>query len=459
MKIDLPVSLSALAEKLPSPLYAVGGYVRNFVKFGYCSGDIDLASATDTEEFIAAAENLGFKVVAEYKRTGTAVISDGKRKYEYTRFRTDVYGKGGGHAPERTVFTDDVALDALRRDFKCNAVYYDIAGEKTLDPAGGLKDIENGVIDTVLSPEKVFCSDGLRLMRFARFAAELGFTPAARATFGAKEYRFNVADIAPERIFAELKRILCADKAYPFSPEDGHYRGFKLMEETGVLDVLFPEITAGRGMSQRADFHKYDVLEHSLKTLLYAEKSVRLAAFLHDVGKPACRSLCGSYKGHAEKGAEITLEILKRLKADKKTADETVFLVKNHMLDLDLSETETAVRVFIVKNFKSVFRLLELKQADYSAGKDDFSVCPTCAKWQSIYEKMKTDGTPFSLKELKISAERLIEIGFRGKAVGEELSALWAAAIKNPALNEETALTEIAERDFKSILNLLDKRN
>lgn len=450
MKVILPEQLKKLAENCPSDLFVVGGYVRNFLINGSISADLDIAAAMSAEQIAKAANACGFKVVAEYKRTGTVVIFDGERKYEYTRFRTDSYERGGKHTPENTDFTDDIALDAHRRDFKCNAVYYDINKDEIVDPLCGVADIKNKVLDTVLNPETVFCSDGLRLMRLARFAAELGFTPTVGALAGAKKYAENIKDIAPERIFDELKKILVADGKYPFSDPNGHYTGVKILEKIGVFDILFPELAAGRGITQRADFHKYDVLEHTFRTLLYADKDIRLAALLHDVGKPYCMQNFGKFKAHAEYGALIAADILKGLKADKKTTEKTVFLVKNHMFDLKNSEPDCTVRLFIAENQDYFYSLTKLKQADFSACKDDLSVCPTVLKWTEIYEKMQKDGTPFSLKDLKITPAYLVEIGFKKREIGEELKRLYEYAVMTPFANDAEILKEKAKADFKS---------
>ena len=452
MKIIFPENLKKLSDKCPS-LYLVGGYVRNFLIDESVSDDIDIAAPSSTEEIKKAAEECGFKVVAEYKRTGTAVIYDGQRKYEYTRFRTDSYLRGGKHVPEKAEFTDDIVADALRRDFKCNAVYYDIKRDETVDPLSGVKDIKNKVLDTVRSPEEVFCSDGLRLMRLARFKAELCFSPAENVLNAAKKYADNIRDISPERIFAELKKILVSDTKYPFSDKNGHYTGIKLLDETGVLDILFPEITAGRGMVQRSDFHKYDVLEHSLRTVLYAPSKVRLAALLHDCGKPYCKLRYGTFKGHAEEGEKIAREILGRLKADGKTTEDVAFYVRFHMADLKNAEKESDIRLFIAENRDRIPPLLALKQADFSACKDDLSVCKTVEKWTAIINEMQSDGTPETLKDLKISPQTLMEIGFRKKQVGEELKRLFKFAVTRPRVNDGEILRAKAEEDYKSICN------
>ena len=151
---------------------------------------------------------------------------------------------------------------------------------------GGMEDIEAKRLKTVDKAKKVFGEDGLRLMRLCRFAGQLGFVPDEECLAGAKANAALIADISPERIFAELAAILHADGQYgvPY----GHYAGLKLLEETGVLAQILPELALGKDMGQRKDFHKYDVLEHSLRAAKYADQKVRLSALLHDVGKPFC---------------------------------------------------------------------------------------------------------------------------------------------------------------------------
>ncbi|MBR5388411.1 MAG: CCA tRNA nucleotidyltransferase [Clostridia bacterium] len=440
----LPQDLKLLAEVLPAPIFAVGGFTRNYLIDKTASSDIDIAGSIPTEEILSAAEKCGFIKIAEYKRTGTAVIGKDGVKFEYTRFRTDSYFKGE-HTPKSTEFTDDIKKDASRRDFKCNAVYYDIKNRKFVDPLGGVSDIKNRVLDTVKSPDEVFCSDGLRLMRLARFSGELNFRPTARVISSARSFADNIKDISAERIYEELKKILVSDTAYPFSDKAGHYTALKILDETRVLDNIFPELTLGRGMAQRKDFHKYDVLEHTLKTVLYAPKTVRLAALLHDAGKPYCMANYGKFHGHDKAGKEIAEKILLRLKADKKTVKEVAFLTEFHMLDMNGDVREGKLRKFIAEHYDRIYKLIALKQADFSAGKDDTGVCPTVTKWKGIIGKMKKDGTPFSVKELKISAGDLKVSGIEGEDLGKTLKYLWKLAVNDPKLNEKGKLFRLAE--------------
>lgn len=451
MKNVLSREIIEFARSLDKPLYVVGGAVRNYLIDNSISEDVDLSAGIPVEETLRAIESFGFKILAEYKHTGTIVFSDGTKKYEFTSFRSEKY-VGGEHTPKQTEFTEDILVDARRRDFKCNAVYYDIANEKYVDPLDGINDIQNKILDTVISPDQVFRNDGLRLMRLARFAGELNFKPTEQVLLYAGKYSDNIIDIAPERVYSELIKILQSDTKYAFSDKRGHYTGLKILDRTRVLDKIIPELTEGRNMVQRADFHKYDVLEHSLRCVLYADKSVRLDALLHDIGKPYCLKRDGWYYSHFIEGVKIAEKILKRLKADNQTIKRVSFIIKTHMVDIDCSMSKGKVRKFIVDNFGGYYKeLLLVKQADYRASLEDEFIAPTIVKWNKIHQEMIDDRTPFTLKELKITAKDLIQMGYANKSIGKELSRLHALAVRNPKQNEKEILLKIARKDIDHI--------
>lgn len=446
----LPKSLINLATKFDKPLYLVGGAVRNYLINKSLSIDLDISAPIPIEQFVSVIEESGFKVNATYKRTGTVLFVDEKYHYEYTAFRREKY-IGGMHTPEYTEFTEDILEDALRRDFKCNAVYYDIKNQKFIDLLGGIEDIKNKTLDTVKEPDKVFSADGLRLMRLARFVGELDFKPTQEVMEMAKKHSENIVDISPERIYAELKMILSADGKNEFSSPYGHYNALKVLDKTRVLDKIIPELTLGRDMAQRKDFHKYDVLEHTLRTVLYCDKSVRIGALLHDVGKPYCLKRDGKYHYHAVEGVKIAEKVLKRLKADNQTISKVKFLVSAHMLDLDCTMGEGKIRKFLVKNNAYIEELFNLKQADFKAGKECEGIAPTIIKWRGILEKMQKDGTPFDYKDLKITAVDLMQIGYKGKAIGKTLGELFDFCVLNPEQNQKQILVNKAETAFKKI--------
>ena len=317
-----------------------------------------------------------------------------------------------------------------------------------MDVVGGVKDIKSRVLDTVDLPDKVFSSDGLRLMRLARFAGELGFNPTVEVMNAARDHAANVKDISPERIFKELNMILQSDSKYAFSDPEGHYTGLKILDDTRVLDMIIPELADGRGMAQRADFHRYDVLEHSLRSTLYANKKVRLAALFHDIGKPYCYNRDGYYYHHFSEGEKIAEKVLKRLKADNATIKTVKFLVKEHMVDLDCSLKESKVRKFLVKNYDKLDQLLMVKQADFRASLEVEYTAPTLVKWKKILQCMQKDGTPFNLKELKITANELVDIGYSADGIGKELKKLFDLAVLNPEKNDNAVLKKIAVEDF-----------
>lgn len=444
MKTELiiPEKLQNLAQKADFPLYVVGGAVRDAIAGLPSSQDWDLCAPVPAETFSDLAQECGLTVNGAYKNTGTVNLTDGMRKMEFTSFRTDMYRRGE-HAPVSIRFTKDIREDALRRDFKCNAVYYDIRKGETADPLGGIKDIENKVISTTRDADEVFSEDGLRLMRLARLAAQLGFSPDLACIFGAKFNAALINKISAERIFAELTLLLHADEKYgiPFA----HYNGLKLLEGTDVLTYILPELAAGKGMPQRADFHAHDVLEHSLRVCKYSDTRIRFSALLHDVGKPAAYLETGKYHGHDVYGEKIALQILERLKAPKKLAETVCRLTALHMYDLDGKARESKIRAFIVKNYDVYELLLLLKQADYSGCKDDQNVCPTINKWEDIRKRMEGEGVPFSLKELAVRGNELQGIVPAPKT-GEILQKLLLWCAQNGARNQKAALLAEAAR-------------
>ncbi len=441
MLLQIPEKLRRLAEKADFPLYVAGGAVRDAL-CGFAYDDFDLAAPAPAEAVAALAGACGMQVNGAYKNTGTVNLTDGEYKYEFTSFRTDVY-RGGEHAPSQVTFTDDILADAKRRDFKCNALYYDIRKEEIVDPLGGREDIENKTVNTTRDADEVFAEDGLRLMRLARQCAENGFTPSLECVFGAKFNAARIQKIAPERIFTELRLLLHADQKHGI--RYGHYDGLELLKGTDVLGYILPELAAGDGMAQRKDFHAHDVLEHSLRAAKYADARVRLSALLHDVGKPYCFLQTGQYHGHDAEGMRIGREILERLKAPKKMTETVVRLIGAHMYDLDGRAKENKIRAFIVKNYDIYDLLLLVKQADFSACKDDLRPCPTIEKWETIRKTMQREGAPFCLKDLKIGGNDLKGL-FPPEKIGQALDALLWTCVYDGARNDRTKLLLAAEK-------------
>lgn len=436
----LPENLLKLADVCHDSLYIVGGSVRDCL-LGYPlprDADWDLASPMPEEELLAAAERCGLRVKSTFRHTGTVKLEDESGAlYEFTRFRSDKYVRGL-HAPAEIAFTDDIAVDAVRRDFRANAVYYDIRRRAFEDPLGGIDDIKARVLRTVAPAEKVFGEDGLRLLRLARIAAQLGFSPDEECMKGARLHAALISDIVPERVFSEFTLLLHADEKHgiPYA----HYRGLCILRDTGVLEKIMPELTLGAGMDQRKEFHRYDVLEHSLRCCMYAPPEVRYAALLHDVGKPFCRLRDGNYYAHPEEGARIAREILERLRAPKKLTEETVTLVSLHMRDYNLLMKESKIRRELVSAYPFLEKLFAVKQADFSACMDNLSPAPGVVKWRNVLQKMQAEGAPLTLSGLAVKGEDLLGAGVSPKEVGSRLTELLYYAAENGARNNKEHL-------------------
>ena len=450
MQAIIPPNLIALSKICPTPLYVVGGAARDFLAGLTPNGnrDWDICSPMLPDTFIPLAKQCSFTICSTYKQTGTIKLKDADGiEYEYSCFRSDKYVRGT-HRPVDVYFTDDIALDATRRDFTANAVYFDIAGNRFVDPLNGIPAIKEKRLTTVAPAEKVFGEDGLRLMRLARQVASLGFTPDEDCLQGAKRNASLIADISPERIFTELRLILHADEKY--GVKYGHYYGFKTLDEIGVLEKIIPELTLGKGMTQRADFHDHDVLEHSLRAVMYADPSIRFPALFHDVGKPFCEIRDGSSKAHPIEGARLTKEILSRLQAPKKLMEETAELVELHMYDLDGKTGENKLRHFLVKHFPVLEKLLLVKQADFSGCKDDTSTAPTCVRWRALLQKMREENVPFTLKELAVTGKDLLDAGYPAPALSTLLEKLLQHCSVKPEDNKKEALIKLAKGYFQA---------
>ncbi len=197
---------------------------------------------------------------------------------------------------------------------------------------------------------------------------------------------------------------------------------------------------------QNEAYHSYDVLEHSLRAVLYADGAVRLCALLHDIGKPRRYADSGNYHGHEKEGARIARQVCTRLKVPKKIAEEAETLTYLHMYDVDLQTSVNRIKKFIVDNLKNFDKLLMIKQADFSACKDDTSEAPCVTKWKKIYGDMKNGGAPFTLSQLKINGSDLIESGVPPEKIGAILKSFLYDCVIDTRLNDKKTLIRRAQK-------------
>lgn len=439
-------SLKTLASLIApyAPLYAVGGCVRDSL-LGIDCYDIDICSKLEVKDIKKILLNTQFGVSDKNLRMGTVIIHTHGFRAEYTTFRVDSYDTASGaHTPDKVQFTSDMRLDALRRDFKCNALYFDIVRECIVDVLGGEQDIQNRVLSSADEPDRVFEADGLRILRLVRFAAELGFDIEPKTLASAKANAWRVKDIVAERVRDELNRIFTADIRHTqLSLSDAHYRGLKLLDELGLIDMLLGELSALKGLEQPKKYHLYDAYNHSVETYRCANASIRWAALLHDVGKARAVELNGNMHGHDALGAELCADILKRLKFPPKEANRICRLVRYHMMDINGNESMNKLRRFAAENSDIVEDLCALMDADGIASGGEIA---RENRLRAAYYSLIADGTPMSIAQMKIDGKDLIALGVEECDRGRIMKELWSDTVLNPSLNDRDKALEYVKR-------------
>lgn len=476
VQYTIPPGIRTLAERVRdagATLYIVGGLPRN-AHLSLPPSDIDTCSKLLPEDILQLCDAANYRYVPKGLAYGTVEIHlpDGTIT-EHTTFRNDRYGDGGTHRPEAVVFSSSLEEDAFRRDFTCNALYLDALTLELKDPSGGVKDIERRVIRaTNKVPHTVLQDDGLRIMRLVRFACELGFDVEKKTWAAAQECVAGLADIAWERKRDELVKILLSDIRYPSLTEglpSSILRGLFMLYELKALAYIVPELLEGDGVQQRAQYHAHDVMRHNFYACAYSEPTLtlRLAGLLHDVGKPAALREKGlplttggsdpalrtalskgdtPMLGHDILGRGIAEEMLLRLRFPKKIIEDVLFLIENHMYDLNGRAKESTLRArFALMGYSRAQMLCAIREADVlGSGKcSAFSM----QSWRDLLARMKAEGAPFSLKELHCTGDDIMEWYALppGEKVGEILERLWKHCARHPQDNTPPRLQTIGK--------------
>ena len=437
--------------KLPSPVrtalemlenagfeaYIVGGCVRDSL-LGAQPEDYDITTSALPEEVAQVFADR--RVIGTGLKHGTQTVIIDKMPLEITTFRVEGAYSDSRH-PDSVSFTRSLREDVERRDFTMNA----IAGAKDgsiVDFCGGEQDIKNGIIRCVGEPEKRFGEDALRVMRALRFSSVLGFEIEQETAAAAHRCREKLRNVSAERIYAELVKLLCGRNVRQI-----------IMEYIDILGVVLPELLPMKGFDQRNPHHVYDILEHTAIAVenAPAEPILRLAALLHDTGKPEHFTLdakgVGHFHGHPDRSAQIADEVLRRLKTDTATRRTVTELVRWHDAPIG-TDAKTIKRWLNRLTPELFFMLLELKRADSKAKSPEFFWrLEEYAETEAIARRIIEEHQCFSLKELAVNGSDLMDAGLaRGRQVGEMLERLLDAVINDRAENEKAALLEYAKQ-------------
>ena len=405
--------------------YWVGGCVRDLLLGGQPK-DYDIATDARPAE-ISALFPKSDLVGAHF---GVVLVRDSGAQAEVATFRSDHAYEDGRH-PVAVEFETDPRQDVLRRDFTINALLLDPDRNEVLDFVGGRQDLTDHVVRAIGDPETRFREDHLRLLRAVRFAARLGYRIEPATLQAIERLHALIVKVSAERIRDELVRILT---------EGGARRGFELLDETGLLADILPEVAAMKGVAQPPEFHpEGDVWTHTLMMLESLEKpsvTLALGVLLHDVGKPPTFRVAERirFDGHVEKGVEMATAILNRLRFSNDQIRQATALVANHMRFKDVSEMrESTLKRFLrLENFPEH---LELHRLD----------CISSHGRLDHYELMKTKMEELPAGELKpaplITGEELIAAGYRpGPAFGRILAAVEDAQLESRIRTPDEAM-------------------
>ena len=415
--------------------WCVGGCVRDSL-LGRTPQDWDVTTAAVPERVLAI---FGDRAVPTGLAHGTVTVRTAGGVVEVTTLRRD--GTYRDHRrPQSVTFTDSLEEDLCRRDFTVNAMALDLRGELA-DPLGGRADLDAGLLRCVGEPNRRFREDALRILRGVRFAAALGFAVEQETDRSLRANRALLTQIAPERIWAELKGLLTAP---------GAAEALRAYPE--VIGVFWPEVLDMVGFPQRNRHHCYDVWEHTLHALAQVppELELRLAMLLHDIGKPGCCTIdasgCGHFKGHPARSAALAEEMLRRLRADNATRETVVRLVAWH--DRNIPRTRPGVASALRQLGETdLRRLLCIKRADNLAQDPAYrAMQEEIGRAEAILDRLLAEGACVSLDQLAVRGGDLLALGLSGPAVGETLEALLDAVIEERLPNDRAAQLEYARR-------------
>ena len=420
----------AVLEQNGFEAYMIGGFPRDLL-LQKESGDIDLTTNALPEETKRCFS--GYRVVETGLRHGTVTVLFEGTPFEITTYRVDSASADHRH-PDSVRFSRSLRNDAARRDFTVNAIAYH-PDRGFLDFFGGQEDLQNRIIRCIGSPEDRFEEDALRILRALRFSSVLNFEIEPETEKALCKKKELLRGVSRERVFAELKKLLCGEGVERV-----------LLRYTEILSVVLPQLAPMKGFDQKSPYHCFDLLAHTARATarIAPAPRLRLAALLHDIGKPDCFSLdengIGHFYGHYEKSAELAEKLLSSLKADRETKERVVLLVRHH--DSPIEPREAVVKRRLRKlGREAFFELLALMRADtlalapkYHGRTEELDAVEAMAREILAREDC------FSLKSLAVNGDDLLALGYRGKEIGAALEALLDAVTENRAPNEKEAL-------------------
>jgi len=419
------LEISRRLRKAGYQAFLVGGAIRDIL-VGSQAKDWDVA----TNATPGVIRDLFPNITSFHLKHGTVTLVIEGRHFEVTSFRGPAGGRGAS-----------IEEDLAHRDFTINAMAYDLAEGTIIDPFGGREDIRRKVVRAVLNPMERFQEDPLRMMRAIRFSQELRYSIDQGTLTAITSFSHAMNGVAIERIRDELVRVLMVNRPSV---------GFDLMRKTGVLRVILPELAEGYRKRQN-EFHKYTIYRHIMETVdvIEREPALRLSALFHDIAKSRVRKrIEGRWRffSHAEASAELTRQIMRRLRFSNEVTSRVSILVAHHMFDHKKELSDRSIRRFIKRvGAKNVDDLIRLRKADDFAhgwGSD-------YGGWikefrERVYDQMRR-APALSITDLALNGHDVMAItGLPpGPRVGHILNQLLEDVLENPEHNQRETLIDM----------------
>ena len=417
--------------------FAVGGCIRDSI-MGKKPDDWDITTSSTPEDTMEVFKD--YRVIPTGIKHGTiTVIIDGVH-LEITTMRID----GEYHdsrRPDNVEFTTDIEQDLSRRDFTVNSMAYN-QSSGLIDPFSGNQDIEAGIIRCVGNPDTRFNEDALRIMRALRFASVLDFTIEAETEKSIRKNAHLLANVANERIRVELIKLLRGNGVERI-----------LNEYKDVIFTIIPELKETDGFEQNTPFHLFDVWTHTTKVVanVINTAELRLAALLHDIGKPqkfyTDENGVAHFKGHPELSAQIAFDIMKRLRFSNAEISKVCDIIRLH--DTRPNGSKSRITKLCSEYSCSIVRqALELMRSD-TAGKNpeyyENDMLSYSIAEKQIDEIEQSDAC-LKISDLKVNGKEIMALGFSGREIGNILNKLLELVIAEKTENKKEALLATAKK-------------
>lgn len=448
INIQMPEKVKYIIDRITAAgfeAYAVGGCVRDSI-LGRTPQDWDITTSARPEQVKA----LFPRTIDTGLQHGTVTVLLEREGFEVTTYRIDGKYEDSRH-PTEVIFTPSLEEDLKRRDLTINAMAYN--DEKGLvDIYGGLEDIQAQIVRCVGNPLERFEEDALRILRAIRFSAQLGYRIEEKTKGAIRQLAPSLKNISAERIQTELIKLIT-------SPNPDYLR---VAFDCGVTKVFLPEFDSAMETEQNHPHHCYSVGEHTLHALTEVEpdKVLRLAVLFHDIGKPATLTKdekeITHFHGHAQVGADITKEVLRRLKFDNDTISGVSKLVFYHDYGNDLKPDMRILRRMVNRIGEDAFPgLFQVKRADILAQSNYLrqEKLARLQQWRQLYQELREKGQCVSLKTMAVTGSDLIQLGMKpGRELGEVLQKLLELVLEEPENNTREFLLARAKEMLSGTL-------